>query len=162
MTNKTKIKIYYRRALAFIIGYRFLSKKKRVKNSLPCKQYSSIIKKSDKLLLEEKFFLNNNLTLNDLAREVGTNRTYLSKSIKAAKEQSFSEYINSSRVEYSKQLIKEKLSNCKTGIDNSGMSTEDYAIASGFSSTRNYVRCFKMKEGITPTQYKNALLWKVR
>lgn len=144
------------------MGCKGRSKKKPAISSLPFKQYSSIIKKSDQLLLEEKLFLNSSLTLTDLAREVGTNRTYLSVSIKAAKEQSFSQYINYNRIEYSKLLIKEKLGSCKTGIDNSGMTTEDYAIASGFSSTRNFVRCFKVKEGITPTQYKKALLWKVR
>jgi len=162
MIKKKKINLYCRKVIAYILGKRFYSTPKNIGTSMPCRQYSSIINKSDRLLLEEKYFLDNSLTINNLAREIGTNRTYLSTSIKAVKKQSFSEYINSSRIEYSKLLIKKKIVNCKTGIDNSGMTTEDYAIASGFSSARSFVRCFKMREGITPSQYKNALLWKVR
>lgn len=147
--------------IAIFSYLRFRTRKKR-NSFLPYKQYRAIVEKSDKLMLENKLFLNSNLTLTDLAKEIGTNRTYLSISIKKAKNQSFSEYLNSNRVEYSKKLIKGIINQCELGIDNSGMRAEDYAIASGFSTTRNFVRCFKKREGITPTQYKNALLWKVR
>ncbi len=160
--KKRKNNSFYSKLLAFILGNRLQSKNDNVRSSLPHKQYSTIIQKSDQLLLEEKLFLNNNITLIDLAKEVGTNRTYLSISIKSAKNQSFSEYINSNRIEYSKHLIQKTVCSCTAGIDNSSMTTEDYAIASGFSSARNFVRCFKAKEGITPSQYKNAILWKVR
>ncbi|MDD4656354.1 MAG: AraC family transcriptional regulator [Bacteroidales bacterium] len=160
--KQRKTKNYSVKAFWALLGYRSYFQKEKEASSLPSKQYSSIIKKSDQIMLEKKLFLNNNLSLTDLAKEVGTNRTYLSTSIKTVKKQSFCEYLNSNRVEYSKKIIKEKISKCDTGIDSSGMTAEDYAIASGFSTTRNFVRCFKKKEGITPTQYKNALLWKVR
>ncbi|MFA6770733.1 MAG: AraC family transcriptional regulator [Bacteroidales bacterium] len=159
---KRKNNIFYKKIFTYFTSDKLYLKGKKTNLLLSCKQYNSIIKKSDQLLLEEKLFLNNNLTIVELAKEVGTNRTYLYKSIKCVKNQSFSQYINNNRIEYSKQLIKETLYNSETGIDNSGMTTEDYAIASGFSSGRNFVRWFKLKEGITPTQYKNALLWKVR
>lgn len=162
MIFKKKISNYTTKIVTFISSNILQLNKKNVSSCISCEQYSSIIEKCDKLFLEKKLFLNSNLTLNQLAKEIGTNRTYLSISIKSIKNQSFSEYINSNRIEYSKIIIKEKLSRCEVGKDNSGMTTEDYAIASGFSSGRNFVRCFKLKEGVTPTQYKNAILWKVR
>lgn len=159
---KKKINIYYRKIVAYVFKSKTHNKHKGTSSSITSKQCSSIIKKSDKLLLSEKLFLNSNLTIIELAKEIGTNRTYLSIAIKASKQQSFSAYVNSNRIEYSKLLIKDKIDSCKIGVDNTGMTIEDYAIASGFSSARNFVRCFKIKEGITPTQYKNSLLWRVR
>ena len=42
------------------------------------------------------------------------------------------------------------------------MSVDDFAVASGFGSTKKFVRYFKEIEGVTPSRYITALVWKVR
>ena len=64
-----------------------------------------IMAKSDAVLKQERLFLDNSLNLENLAKKVGTNRSYLSKSIKIVKRSTYPKYINMIRVEYAKSLI---------------------------------------------------------
>src|SRR3989339_498563 len=145
---------------------------------------SSIIYRSDSVLKRDKLFLNQNLQIGKLAKEVGTNRTYLSRSIKSIKGTTFADYINFHRIAYAKEYMmnysKAKtdstinnmtsyLTSYKTNArgnskcyskSNSISSTtiDDLAIVSGFGSKRNFIRYFKKIEGITPGQYMKGLM----
>jgi AraC-like DNA-binding protein len=110
-----------------------------------------LMDRCEMLMKREKLFLDPSLNL--LAREMGTNRTYLSKAFKASGNNSFCHYVNTLRVEYAKECIKSSLVNRSGDEGVSALSLEDYAIESGFSSARNFSRWFKMLEGITPGQY---------
>ena len=101
------------------------------------------MERAERVLTKELSFLDNTLTIESLARAVGTNRTYLSQSVKIEKGQSFCEYINNFRVDYAKNYMQR----------NQPLSTEELAIISGFGSKRNFVRQFRRTEGITPIQY---------
>lgn len=103
-----------------------------------------IVKKSDEVIKSKQLFSQSQLTLDCVAREVGTNRTYLSKAVNSIKRESFPCYINSLRVDFAKEIIERDPT----------MGVEDYAIACGFGSRRNFVKNFKEREGITPSQYK--------
>lgn len=145
---------------------------------------SSIIYRSDSVLKRDKLFLHQNLQIGKLAKEVGTNRTYLSRSIKSIKGTTFADYINFHRIAYAKEYMmnysKAKadskindmtcyLTSYKTNargnsICNSKSSSrssttiDDLAIVSGFGSKRNFIRYFKKIEGITPGQYMKGLM----
>jgi len=140
----------------------WLAKLFKIKLSGKCctsviENYIEIIRKSDELLNIKHLFLDQNFKIDTLAREIGTNRTYLSRSISYIKKENFTGYINGKRVEYAKNIIS-KNANCSScGKDEPTMSTEDFAIASGFGSKRSFVRCFKEREGVTPSQYRNHM-----
>ncbi len=121
------------------------------------RNFIEIVRKSDELLTKKHLFLDQNFKIDILAREIGTNRTYLSRSIRYIKKENFAGYINSKRVEYAKSIICKRASCSTSGKDEPSMSTEDFAIAAGFGSKRSFVRCFKESEGVTPSQYRNRM-----
>ncbi len=135
---------------------KFRTKKRKLREPVVC--YKDIIERSDRLLESKKLFLNKNFSIDTLAREVGTNRTYLSRSIKHCRQENFAGYINRIKIEYAKRIIKERNQGVCNGIKNKNpIDLEDIAIASGFGCRRSFVRCFRKLEGITPTQFKNHI-----
>lgn len=99
-------------------------------------------------LWEEKCFTNSEFNRHDLAALVGTNRTYLGDAIRQCTEDGLtvSEYINVQRLKYACMLLET--------ADN--LSIENIAIDSGYNSTRTFFRQFKLKYGLTPTEYRNV------
>ena len=88
----------------------------------------------------------NTLTLQKLAKHLGTNRQYLSNYINQEKHETFYDYINDFRLAEAKALLDGK------GTENQH-SLEDIAMMSGFNSYSTFLRSFKKKYGKTPSQY---------
>ena len=65
------------------------------------------------------------------------------------KETNFCEWINSFRVEYAKDIMKES--------SNADLTMVSIAERSGFSSRSVFYRAFKQREGLTPGEYKQRL-----
>ena len=91
------------------------------------------IRKKIKLLFDEgKIFLNKDLTIWEVARIVGTNRTYVSSVINNDFKQNFSSFVNSYRVKHAKMLQG----------NNPDISKQDLAEMSGFGSQVSMKRAF--------------------
>lgn len=91
------------------------------------------IRKKIKLLFDEgKIFLNKDLTIWEVARVVGTNRTYVSSVINNDFKQNFSSFVNSYRVKHAKMLQG----------NNPDISKQDLAEMSGFGSQVSMKRAF--------------------
>lgn len=88
----------------------------------------------------------NNLTLSSLAKELGYNYHYLSKSFNKIFDISFNEFINSYRLDNAIILLNE-----------TDMTITEVAIESGFQSVRTFNVFFKSHIGVSPTQYKKRL-----
>lgn len=101
----------------------------------------------NKLFEQDLIFLNPELTLSDLARSIGTNRSYLSEYFNHECNTSFSDYVNNLRLSYAENLM---ISNRETSI-------VEIAYASGFNSISTFRRAFVKKFGLTPSQYRNEL-----
>lgn len=126
---------------------------RRITSSFRERIGEELMVRCDMLMKREKLFLDPSLSLNLLAREIGTNRTYLSKAFKSSGNHSFCYYVNSLRVDYAKESIRNSLLHNRKGSAIYPIAMEDYALESGFSSVRNFSRWFKMLEGVTPGQY---------
>ncbi len=89
-------------------------------------------------------FINNNLTLNILAKTLETNSNYLSKIINFYKEKNYSNYISDLRIDYCIKKLKEDTIFRKYAIK---------AIASevGFNNTESFSKAFFTKTGIYPS-----------
>ena len=103
-------------------------------------------------LREHKLFATPDLTIQDLASAVHSNRTYVSQCINRRTGLSFSQYISRYRVEHAQQILRD-----------SGYSSDKEAIAdaialSGFSSDQTFYRIFKKITGETPLQYRHRNL----
>ena len=103
--------------------------------------YSELLEKIRKLMSEEKLYLYPNLKVSDLARLLNSNRNYIYNAINVEMGISFSDYINSQRVDYASQLLKA----------HPELSVNDVMFKSGFTSTSAFYRNFKKFKGITPT-----------
>ena len=99
-------------------------------------------------LREEQLFKNPNLTIQDLAAAVGSNRTYVSACINRRTNFSFSQLVAQYRVENAKAILADP----QYTSDHDAVSS---AIAlSGFTSDQTFYRIFKELTGQTPLQYR--------
>ena len=103
--------------------------------------YSELLEKIRKLMSEEKLYLYPNLKVSDLARLLNSNRNYIYNAINVEMGISFSDYINSQRIDYASQLLKA----------HPELPINDVMFKSGFTSTSAFYRNFKKFKGITPT-----------
>ena len=74
-------------------------------NAAPVFSEERIKTELDRLMTEEHVFLQPDLKITDLARMLGTNRTYLSGYINQNLNLSFSDFINMKRIEYADEFI---------------------------------------------------------
>lgn len=90
----------------------------------------------------KRLFCNPDLSLQDLALAVGTNRTYLGKWL-AAKDTNFYTYINGLRVEYARELL------LTTDIP-----VSQILLDAGFTSKTTFRKYFMERFGCSPTEYR--------
>ena len=105
---------------------------------------TELMAEMSRLIEEKELFLRNDLRADDIAKELATNRTYLSFLVNNLTGSGFSDLINGYRIRYAQQLMRE----------HPGMAHGDVAIASGFSSRTAFLRTFKAKTGLSPTEWK--------
>lgn len=92
---------------------------------------------------KEKPFINPRLTIDGLARIVGTNRTDLSFCINSMSHCNFSHWIAIYRVNYLLELH----------MQNKSKPLDTFIGEAGFSSRSSFYRQFKMVTGLTPAQF---------
>lgn len=91
-----------------------------------------IYERLETMMREQQTFLNHDLLLNDVAKLLGTNRTYLLQALSSCAHMTFKEYINRKRIAYAKKLIAESPQTPKTEI----------AALSGYNSMSAFYRNF--------------------
>lgn len=92
----------------------------------------------------EKWYLQEDLSLNELAQLLGVKPNTLSQVINVATNDNFYDFVNRFRVEAVKQLL-----------PHSRESVLQVAFECGFKSKSTFNACFKKFTGYTPTQYRN-------
>ena len=101
------------------------------------------------LLVEQKQFLDPTLSLETLAQELQMSKSHLSRIINNELGSSFTEYINTLRVEEAKAYLQNP--------DFSKYTIVAIGLEAGFSSKTTFNTTFKKIAGLTPSQYrKNA------
>lgn len=101
-------------------------------------------------IVNEKNYLNSELTLDLVAEKLDLSKSYLSRIINAELKMSFTDYINSLRVEEVKRYIQnpefEKYTLIAIGLE------------AGFNSKSVFNNSFKKFTGFTPSEYKKSIL----
>ena len=110
---------------------------------------SRILKRLTDTMQEEKPYLNNTLTLPELAEMLSTPPNYLSQVINEQLQMNFFDYVNSYRIETAKNLIINPLPHTLTILD--------IAMESAFNSKSAFYSAFKKQVGITPAAFKKSL-----
>ncbi len=106
---------------------------------------STLMERIDSAMMNERLFLQPDLSLTVLCEKVGTNRTYASKAIKEAKGCNFPDYVNRLRMDYALELMKQ------TPREN--IIIQNIAMQCGCGSIQSFYRYFKMFYNETPTQW---------
>lgn len=109
--------------------------------------YAKLLPQFIKLIEEDRIFLNPNITLEDIARQVNSNRTYISRIINEKFDSNFYDFINKKRIEYAKTLI----------ADNPMFTRDKIASESGFLHASNFSRVFKSQTGMTFSQWRKQI-----
>ena len=101
-------------------------------------------------LEDKKFFLNQDFTLQFVAKKIKTNTTYLSYVVNKKFEKTFSEYANELKINY---VINEMISNSLYRK----YSTQAIAESVGYKNAASFARSFNKKTGLSPVQFAKKL-----
>ena len=100
---------------------------------------SNCWKNLERMMNEDKVFLEPDLNLIDLSQRLGTNRTYLSLAVRQFSGKSFSDYINYARIMYAEELLLK------------GESPKNVEYSCGFISSSTFYRQFQKVAGSSPS-----------
>jgi AraC-like DNA-binding protein len=98
--------------------------------------------------IEGQGYLDPNLTITSVAKQLDTNRTYLSEVVNEKYGMPFRELVNQLRIDYAKKLL----------LDEPKMTVVAVARSSGFLGSNQFVRKFRELEGNTPAVWRNSKL----
>ena len=99
------------------------------------------------LVVEEKQFLNSDLTVSDIAKQLGTHRNNISSCVNLIKGCNFTQLVNGYRIDYAKQLMHQ----------HPEMKLNTVGLESGFANETSFYRTFKMITGKTPSEWKTTI-----
>lgn len=108
------------------------------------KRFNTIEEALNKELKKQSFFMDPNLSIEHLARMIGTNRTYLGQYFHS-KGINFYAYINTLRVNYAIELMEQ-----------GGKTLSEIAVECGYNSLRTFRRVFIEQKGCTPSEWGGA------
>ena len=95
----------------------------------------------------DKLYLDNDLTLDRLAKMTGLSKHHLSEVLNRHAGKNFYDFINGYRIDFV----------CDRLTEGSDRSVLDIALEAGFSSKSAFNAIFKQRTGLTPTQYRASV-----
>lgn len=108
--------------------------------------------RSSKLMAEACLYISQNctepLTLEDAAREVGISKSYFSHLFKDYTQMTFVEYLTRERIRRAEAMM----------FGGSGEKIIDIAFECGFTSISSFNRTFRKIKGISPREFRNAMV----
>jgi tetratricopeptide (TPR) repeat protein len=112
---------------------------------LPDSHKQEILDKIINLFDKEKVFLQSDITIDRISKQLNTNRTYVSQVINDTFKKNFSDYLNEYRVKEALKLLSDP--NYKH------LTIEGIASEVGFAIPTTFYRCFKKYTGVSPAFY---------
>ena len=103
-----------------------------------------------RIITDKKLYLDPKLTIHDLARQLGTNRTYLSNLINHHYNTNFVTFINQYRVEEAKKILSNPNYSDKKAL-------HDAIDFCGFQSEQSFYRIFKQHTKKTPLEWRKSI-----
>lgn len=117
--------------------------------SISEEQVSTLYEKVSQLIVEEKLFLNPELTLKSLSQRLNVSTQILSMVINQKSETNFNSFINQYRIEEAIERFKNE--------KNNNLTIAAIAFETGFNSLSSFNSAFKKQVGETPKNYRAAL-----
>lgn len=124
-------------------------KKKYQRSALDAETSGLLLKELESYMARERPYLDNTLTMSQLASQLGISSNYLSQIINEQTGKNFFDFVNSYRVGMAKQLL-------ATSPD-SRTNILTIAMESGFNSKSAFYDAFRQHAMMTPGQYRKSL-----
>ena len=113
------------------------------KTLLTSQQMQTIANKLERVMQEEKLFLEEDLSLNRLSQAIGVSENYISETLSQQLCCNFFNFVNRYRIELAQHLLKE-----------SNKQVTTIAYESGFNTKSTFNSAFKKFTGDTPSAYR--------
>ncbi|MEL7424139.1 MAG: AraC family transcriptional regulator [Bacteroidota bacterium] len=121
-------------------------------NRLTAPEIQDFIERINQLMLVDKMYLNENLSLKELAQQLTADPNLVSFVLNQHLKSNFHDFINRHRVEEVKHKMQDP--------QYAHLSLLGIAFESGFNSKTTFNRVFKQTTGLTPTQFQKRSLKK--
>jgi AraC-like DNA-binding protein len=118
-------------------------------SSLTAEERDSIQSRLTVLMVNEKIFLNPEITLDELSQKLAVSSKKLSQLLNETYQQNYFDFINSYRIEEAKRLITES--------EDPKITVLEIMYQAGFNSKSSFNTLFKKKAGLTPSEYKKRI-----
>ncbi len=116
------------------------------------KQVEAVLNQVEELMKCKELYKQKGLSLNELAKLTGQPAYLISQSINSGHGINFNEYVNRFRIEATKKMLADAVSNDKV---------EAIASEVGFKSNTSLYQAFKKETGMTPHQYRKQLIGQI-
>ncbi|RFS14859.1 AraC family transcriptional regulator [Emticicia sp. C21] len=116
------------------------------------KQASEVLGQVEELMKYQELFKQKGLSINEVAKYTGQPAYLISQSINSGYGINFNEYVNRFRIEATKKMLADAVSNDKV---------ESIASQVGFKSNTSLYQAFKKETGMTPHQYRKQLIGQI-
>lgn len=107
-------------------------------------KYIQIYQKIEEYFDTKQPYLDPDFKMVQMAHELNINIAYLAKAIRIKRNMNFSNFVNEYRIEKVKELIQN---------DSQKYTLKHIYFSSGFKNQSSFNKAFKLKEGITPSEY---------
>ncbi len=128
---------------------RFFIKKSKDEPQITWLQKEKLFNDFINLLDKEKYYLNQDLTLQKISNELNSNRTYLSKAVKACSGRGVNSIVNEYRVKEARRLLSDS--------KNLTLTIEHIGKKAGFKSKPTFYNAFKKITGVTPSFFLKTI-----
>lgn len=142
------ISFYVVRQSSFLAAHEPVEKGKYEKSSLSQEIKEYILQRFDRLMQNEKPYLDNGFSLPILAKQLNISTHNLSQILNEDIRKSFFEYVGELRIEEAKSLLKES---------GQQLVIEEIAERVGYNSKSAFNNAFKKYTGMTPSQFRENL-----
>jgi AraC-like DNA-binding protein len=116
---------------------------------LPAERQAAL-ERLDRMMRQEKYFREPDITLDLLAQKIGITPKKLSQIINGDYRQTFFDFINTLRIEEAKRIMRDNTDRKMTVLE--------IMFECGFNSKSSFNTLFKKKTGLTPSAYKRQSL----
>lgn len=125
---------------------------KYAKQSIDERMQDEYMSKLNSFMVEHKPYLEENITIKDLAEDMGIPSHHLSIVINNRLNKNFYTFINEYRIKESQEILKNP--------DNYDASILSIVFKAGFNSKSTFNTTFKKITGLTPTEYRESIILK--
>lgn len=128
------------------LAYIFIYIRRHCRNQgdrIPAEATDDLMDRIYQVMEARKLYQNSNLKVTDLATALGTNRRAVSDCINSQKGCTFTQFVNTYRVEHAKRVLRQ----------NPEKKMADIYLKSGFANEGSFFRTFKAITGMTPKEW---------